>query len=1517
MFGNFFSHLGPRIWVLFPLFSGILGDCSPPPALKFAKPYKPIKSSYKPFESVVYECLPGYEQNHSKKYITTCFPDTGWNHIEEFCERGCETPQETRFTVVEHYDLSFYSVGSVVNHICHRSAEHIPGHPKRPAITCLSNYTWSPVPVFCKGKSCGDPGKPENGDRIILTDFLLRAEVNFICNEEYQLIGSPTSQCLPRGLFNNTVVWKPEPPICSRLTCPPPPGIMNGNYTGGKNGSFPLNSVVTYICDPGFSLFGDHPLHCITEDNKTGIWRGSVPECKGNCPPPDLPPHASVKEVDRKETYSAGTVLQLECIPGYEYIPGKKRSTTCLDTNEWLNLSELCQGRQCPIPRIENGRIKSMNELRLGDEVILACNDGFRMIGGSTRQCVLKSGMVDWNSDLPYCQRIPCARPPLISNGRYDPNPSDEYDAGTIVIYRCDADYSLIGNSTITCTVAANGVDGTWDSPAPECKKVKCRRPNIQDGRVEDVFQASYSYNSRISFRCNSGYTLVGAAFVKCDADSTWNPPVPSCIERVAPTPTKPARPPTPAVPPTPPIPPMPGTVPPEDDEAKEAPTSSTPTETTPTDESGYGKTVGIAIGTVIAGIALAILIFTAVKKRKSNPRPSSSGTYCVASEKEMALEEKQTKDVQDLVSKFTKKKQVLLPKSGSPVAFVIAETATGAMISACTLNLLFSAAFLAAPSGNQDSCGYPPRIVSAELMDEYKEKDFFPVGSTVKYKCRPGYMKIPRTYSITCNRNQQWSKVLELCQRKPCGHPGEPEGGRLLVTGDFLFGSTVNYQCEQGYRLIGKSSRKCIISNNRMVWTDQLPHCGIIPCFPPPSIPHGKHNGNHLEDFFYGIAVTYTCDKGYPLIGNASIHCTTKDGINGEWSGSAYCGVMQCASPQIKNGRIVAGISSTYRYSQKVSFECTGGHKMVGSREIHCQVDGTWHPPVPLCERVVQCQPPPDIQNGTRSNQEAAVFPSGMLVKYTCDPGYALIGEATIHCTDAGRWSSPAPNCEVATSCVTPEIHNGKIQSREVITFTETITFECNPGYNLKGNHTIQCQSDNTWDSPVPICVREVECKSPPNIQNGAHSNQEVAVFKRGMCVKYTCDRGYTLIGDATMHCTDSGTWTSPAPHCEKSRCPFPPSIANGNHDGLALQMFASETSVTYSCDPGYLLIGKASVTCTPSGIWSRPVPSCEAMHCPPPPKIIHGKHLGEDFTYGKSVIYICDAGYSHIGNLSITCIWNSSNSVKWSEAPRCQGCLAPQSIANGKRDKAILGDFSYGSSVTYHCDPGYSLIGAPTVYCQTSGTWDQPAPQCKSREYMVAAQLPDDSHMTKDGNNEIEKATGSFRKNTTLSQSNKITTKGLATTLTPGLRAKPDVQRLPEQLNGGNHTDLQKDAFPGGRHCNGEVVGSTLPPLPSAKKAETETLIQTGANVTLQCENGYVRNDTPIQSQQMGWDTPVPVCTASKQSSYNFATIGFGSLAGILLLFLIFGGVLWIMLLQKEKRKYTYEAKKIYRSV
>lgn len=53
-----------------------------------------------------------------------------------------------------------------------------------------------------------------------------------------------------------------------------------------------------------------------------------------------------------------------------------------------------------------------------------------------------------------------------------------------------------------------------------------------------------------------------------------------------------------------------------------------------------------------------------------------------------------------------------------------------------------------------------------AELADKYKDMNFFPVGTSVSYICRPGYSRHPGLKtSITCLGNQTWSEVEEFCK--------------------------------------------------------------------------------------------------------------------------------------------------------------------------------------------------------------------------------------------------------------------------------------------------------------------------------------------------------------------------------------------------------------------------------------------------------------------------------------------------------------------------------------------------------------------------------------------------------------------------------------------------------------------------------------------------------------------------------------------------------------------------------
>ncbi|XP_044302751.1 C4b-binding protein alpha chain-like isoform X6 [Varanus komodoensis] len=215
MLGFPLSALNSRLFVLLSVLSEIHGDCGAPPTLKNAVPLdKDYKDSYLPGHSVTYTCLSGFYNIQGKLDVITCLRDSQWSPLEDFCER----------------------------------------------------------------KSCGHPGKPENGEAVILTDFLYLAKVHFTCEDGYRLMGYPSIQC---ALNETEVEWQPKPPKCQQITCSPPPNISHSSHDGESIRIFAYNSTVTYKCDHGFSLMGDASIRCATEDKISGVWEGSKPECKG------------------------------------------------------------------------------------------------------------------------------------------------------------------------------------------------------------------------------------------------------------------------------------------------------------------------------------------------------------------------------------------------------------------------------------------------------------------------------------------------------------------------------------------------------------------------------------------------------------------------------------------------------------------------------------------------------------------------------------------------------------------------------------------------------------------------------------------------------------------------------------------------------------------------------------------------------------------------------------------------------------------------------------------------------------------------------------------------------------------------------------------------------------------------------------------------------------------------------------------------------------------------------------
>ncbi|KFQ11733.1 hypothetical protein N329_09879, partial [Haliaeetus albicilla] len=137
----------------------------------------------------------------------------------------CNAPTSLAFAELKkpYSNQTVFPVGSTVEYVCQPGyAQHL---GMSPAITCLRNRTWSGALEFCKRKQCANPGDPENGRAVVLTDLLFGSKVNYTCDKGYKLIGGSQRTCEVSG---TRVSWSGDAPVCQRIACDPPPDIPHG-----------------------------------------------------------------------------------------------------------------------------------------------------------------------------------------------------------------------------------------------------------------------------------------------------------------------------------------------------------------------------------------------------------------------------------------------------------------------------------------------------------------------------------------------------------------------------------------------------------------------------------------------------------------------------------------------------------------------------------------------------------------------------------------------------------------------------------------------------------------------------------------------------------------------------------------------------------------------------------------------------------------------------------------------------------------------------------------------------------------------------------------------------------------------------------------------------------------------------------------------------------------------------------------------------------------------------------------
>ncbi|NXC31521.1 C4BPA protein, partial [Campylorhamphus procurvoides] len=439
----------------------------------------------------------------------------------------------------------------------------------------------------------------------------------------------------------------------------------------------------------------------------------------------------------------------------------------------------------------------------------------------------------------------------------------------------------------------------------------------------------------------------------------------------------------------------------------------------------------------------------------------------------------------------------------------------------------------LALPGACGD-CPKPPRLVFAELIGI--PQNSYPVGAQLRYQCRPGYVRNgDEPPVLTCLSNSTWSKQPDFCIGRSCGQPIITNGNFHAET-NLLLGATITFTCHLGYQLVGPPSTQCIFKNGVAQW-ENIPSCEIILCLPPPEIKNGQLIGESKE-FLFGMAASFTCDKGFTLIGESTIYCTMGPNHNGTWSNPApECKEVRCENPDVKNARRLSGFGTEHTYKDTVTFECNSGYRMKGSNLVTCEANNSWTPPLPKCDEIL-CGAPPHFPFANLPTPVGASSKFGTKLTYKCNPGYeAAPGKSSVlTCQENDTWSAAEPDFCVRQRCSPPDVKHGNVTgNNQTFPFETVVTFTCDPGH-VAIKPTAKCVASGNgvqWDPAPPYCsIRP--CPMPPGITNGNHNGQGKAEFTMGMSVTYTCNPGYYLVGNAAVFCRASGNWSQPSPRCE-----------------------------------------------------------------------------------------------------------------------------------------------------------------------------------------------------------------------------------------------------------------------------------------------------------------------------------------------------------------------------------------------
>ncbi|XP_036450277.1 seizure 6-like protein [Colossoma macropomum] len=530
---------------------------------------------------------------------------------------------------------------------------------------------------------------------------------------------------------------------------------------------------------------------------------------------------------------------------------------------------------------------------------------------------------------------------------------------------------------------------------------------------------------------------------------------------------------------------------------------------------------------------------------------------------------------------------------------------------------------------------------------------------------------------------------------RLSCALPRRPHFGEVSVL-DLHPGGSAHFSCHMGYHLQGAATLTCL-NASLPVWSQREPNCralcggtvknATVGRVLSPS-PHPGHNSSldrscswsleapsgqrlhlHLERMALGptdrLVLWSGLDAGsvvlfdsgqrgpIPFEGVISegpavrIQFITDQPNNHNTGFNIRYEAFEkghCYEPYIQNGNF-STTDLTYGVGAVVQFSCDPGHSLEqGPPVIECinTRDPYWNDTEPLCKALC---------GGDLSG------PGGVILSPNWPEWYGEGEDCSwrIHVGEDKRVLLDVQLLNLSDSDMLTILDGDEVTTRILGQYVGgtspfklssttpdlTITFHSDPAGLVFG------KGEGFIINYMEVS-RNDSCPDLPEIQNGWKTTSHAALV-RGARITYQCDPGYDLVGKETLTCQLDLSWSTQPPFCEKIMYCTDPGHVEHSVRTLSDPKLLVGTTIQYSCNPGYILQGGATLTCygrepgTP--VWTSRLPHCvseESVSCENPGLPDNGYQILSKRLYlpGESLTFMCYQGYELIGEIAIKCI-------------------------------------------------------------------------------------------------------------------------------------------------------------------------------------------------------------------------------------------------------------------------------------